>query len=274
VCSSDLDTLRFWLTADHGATFLSMAIHAAQKGDAARAERARWIAIHALEGGVVRLPKRITGIWGNSQASLAILHFLALDPGAPAGADPRAALPLAFVDPALGRVISRSDRTPGGVMFDYKCGWSTIGHQHGDCNQFELYRKGEWLIKERTGYANDLVGLTSLYHNTLAVQNKVTSGAPRPRGLQWFEEATWERGGQFLLGTNYGDPTVLIRVAPAFGYAFGDATRLYNRASAQPGDEANDVAHASVAFRLACIARLRVHSNVSALTGFEIRPTP
>ena len=37
---------------------------------------------------------------------------------------------------------------------------------------------------------------------------------------------------------------------------------------------ANDLAHSSVAFRLDCIARLRVHSSVSALTGFEIRPTP
>jgi hypothetical protein len=239
------DTLRFWFTPEHGIAFLSMAMHADRAGNAARAAKARWIALHALEGGRAGLEKRMTSIWGNSNASLAILHFLAMDPAAPAAPDPRPSLPLSFFDKSIGRLVARTDWTPNHTMFDYKCGWSTIGHQHGDCNQFELFRKGEWLVKERTGYANDLVGLTSGYHNTIAIQNKVASGAAKPKGLQWFEEATWEHGGQFLLGTNYGDPTVVTSIAPKWVYAFGDATTLYNRTGAHDGDEANDVAHAS-----------------------------
>jgi hypothetical protein len=108
-----------------------------------------------------------------------------------------------------------------------------------------MWRKGEWLVKERTGYANDLWVPTPEYHNTLAIQNKVASGVDKPHSLQWFESATWERGGQFSLGTNAGDPVVRTSLGPGWVYAEGDATNLYNRPSALPGEEAIDVTHGS-----------------------------
>ena len=242
------DTLRFWLTADFASLFLSLAIHDAAAGaeHRARLEKARWIVVNAIQGTAPGLFKRIANVWGNSNASLPILHFLALDPAAPPPVDPRPALPLAFVDRPLGRLLTRSAWGPAGTAFDYKCSYESIGHQLGDCNQFELWRKGEWLVKERTGYANDLRVITSDYHNTLAIQNKVTSG-DKPRSLQWFEAGTWEHGGQFTLGMNAGDPKVRISLGAgsAWAYAQGDATDLYNRPSAQPGDDATDVTHAS-----------------------------
>ncbi len=244
------DTLRTWLTPDFAPLFLSMIIHDAAAGPARarRVEAARWIVVNALQGTGPGLFKRIADVWGNSASDLPILHFLALDPAAPPPADPRPALPRAFVDRALGRVLTRSAWGPQGTAFDYKCSYESIGHQFGDCNQFELWRKGEWLVKERSGYANDPWVMTSVYHNTLALQNRVTSGADKPKSLQWFEGA-WERGGQFTLGMNAGDPQVRLSVAPGAGggwaYAQGDATNLYNRPSSQAGDEATDVLHAS-----------------------------
>ncbi len=118
---------------------------------------------------------------GNSTASQSILYYLLFDPAAPAPADPRPGRPLLFVDPAYGRVLARTDWTPEASWFDYLCGWETINHQLGDCNQFELWRKGEWLVKERSGYSNDFIAATSDYHDTLAVQNDV------PENLQWYE---------------------------------------------------------------------------------------
>jgi hypothetical protein len=239
------DVQRFYLMGGAGAPFLSLAKHAAATGNAARRDRARWFAVNVPQGTAPALARRVAGIWGNSAATLAVLHFLALDPAAPPAPDPRPSLPLTFHDRAIGRVIARSAWGLGGTMFDYKCTWETIGHQFGDCNQFELWRKGEWLVKERTGYANDKQVITSEYHNTIAVQNRPASGAARPKTLQWFEDGTWERGGQFTLGLNAGDPQVRISVGPGWVAAQGDATSLYNRPESHAGEEALEVTHAS-----------------------------
>ncbi len=238
------DTQRYWLMPDYATMFLSLAIHDRATGNAKRLDKDRWLVVNAMEGIAAGLSRRIANMGGNSTASLSILHFLALDPAAKPTEDPRPSLPLTFVDRQLGRVIARTAWGPNGTMFDYKCSWETISHQHGDCNQFEMWRKGEWLVKERTGYANDPAVLTSEFHNTLAIQNKTTSGADKPADLQWFEVETWARGGQFTVAQNAGDPKVLTSSAPAWSYAQGDATNLYNRPS-RHGDGATDVAHAS-----------------------------
>ncbi|APR81556.1 Serine/threonine kinase associate protein KapC [Minicystis rosea] len=235
------ETLRFWMTPDHGAGFASMAVHARLGGHEARLGKARWILREALEGGAEAAYRRVADIWGNSLSSLAILTFLAFDPEAAAPADPRPALPLVFHDRALGRVVARSAWTPDATMFDYKCSWLTIGHQFGDCNQIELYRKGEWLTRERSGYANDLVVTTPDYHNTLSIQN----GATQPSGLQWFETVTWTRGGQWGLAQNAGDPAVRVSSGSKWLFAEGDATNLYNRRPHAREGQAVDVAHAS-----------------------------
>ena len=100
-------------------------------------------------------------------------------------------------------------------------------------------------MRERTGYSNDPWVITSEYHNTLALQNRPTSGADKPGSLQWFEGGTWERGGQFTVGMNAGDPSVKVSLGAGWVYAQGDATPLYNRPSAKPGDAATEVTHAS-----------------------------
>lgn len=239
------DLQRFWLGPGYAGAFLSLAIHARATGNTALRDRARWIAMNAVEGTQERLHERIARVAGNSTMNLSILYFLALDPSDPPPKDPRPSLPLAFVDRPLGRVIARTAWGPNATMFDYKCSWETISHQLGDGNQFELYRNGEWLVKERSGYANDLTAYTSENHNTLGIQNKVTSGADKPKSLQWFEAASWDRGGQFTLGSNGGDPKVATSSGEGWVYAQGDTTVLYNRRSGNAGDEAMDVTHAS-----------------------------
>jgi hypothetical protein len=239
------DVQRFYLTPGSATPFLLLAMHASATGNAVRRDRARWFAVNAVQGTAPGLAHRVASIWGNSEATLAILNFLALDPAAPPAPDPRPAMPTTFYDKAIGRVISRSAWGEAATMFDYKCTWESIGHQFGDCNQFEMWRKGEWLVKERTGYANDLWVITSEYHNTLAIQNKPASGAAKPKTIQWFEEGTWERGGQFTLGMNAGDPKVLVSLGAGWVAAQGDATTLYNRPENHPGEAAMEVTHAS-----------------------------
>lgn len=233
------DTLRFWIIPEHVTGFASIAAHAMRTGNAARLAKAQWIVVNAVEGGAGGVPRRVGNIWGNSSVTQAILQFMVLDPAATPPADPRSKLPLVFHDKALGRVIARTAWTPEATVFDYKCGWSTIGHQLGDCNQIELYRKGEWLTKERSGFANDLQAMAPENHNTLAIQG----ATDKPRDLQWFEGVILEKGGQWSLSSNGGDPKVLISQAPGWVFAQGDATPLYNRVTG--GREATDVAHAS-----------------------------
>src|SRR5262249_41275244 len=93
----------------------------------------------------------------------------------------------------------------------------------GDCNQFELYRKGEWLTKERSGYADDEILMTSDYHNTLALQNNT------PASPNWFDTQTIARGGHWTQGYTAGDPTTAFSAGPGYVFAQGDATNVYNR---------------------------------------------
>jgi hypothetical protein len=239
------DVQKLWLIPDYATPFLSLAVHSAATGNTGRLDKARWLAVNAIEGTAPALTRRVAGIWGNSHASLAILYFLALDPARKPAPDPRPTLPTTFFDRAIGRIVARTAWGPEATAFDYKCSWETIGHQFGDCNEFELWRKGEWLVREQSGYANDVSAMTSEYHNTLAIQNKVTSGASKPRSLQWFEEGSWERGGQFTLGENQGDPKVIVSLGSGWVYAQADATPLYNRPASVASDAAVDVTHAS-----------------------------
>src|SRR5260370_771877 len=114
--------------------------------------------------------KRISQPWSWSTTQ-SILYYLLLDPAAPAAIDPRPTLPTTFVDPAAGRIIAHSDWGSSNTMFDYRASWISINHQLGDGGQFEFFRDGEWLIKEMSNYDNNAVGLTTVYHNTLALQN-------------------------------------------------------------------------------------------------------
>jgi hypothetical protein len=236
------DTLRSYVESDWADLFTSLAAYDRASGNAQRLQADRWIAANVIEGGADRLLSRVAGIWGNGRASTAILHFLAFDPASAQAAaqipDPRPALPARFYDPALGRLLSRTDWTANATWFDFKCSWIGINHQNADCNQFEFYRNGEWLTKEHTNYDDGAIGKTTDYHNTLSLQNDV------PGNLRWYETQTSQRGSQWLEGMAAGDPATLASGGDGYEFAQGDATHLYNRPF-QWGKQALDIAHAS-----------------------------
>lgn len=228
------DLLRNWVTWQDIQTYGPMGVLDQRTGNVERHERVRWILEEALEGGPSRLYSRAANIWGNGFVADTVLYFLNFPPGVAAAPDPRPALPLTFIDRPYGRLLSRTDWGPDARWLTFKCSWMTINHQNGDGNQFELYRKGEWLTKERSGYADDAILMTSDYHNTLALQNT------KPAKPNWFEDQTIQRGGQWTNGSAAGDPTTTFGVGDGYVFARGDATNLYNR----PPD-AMDIRHAS-----------------------------
>lgn len=188
-----------------------------------RLNQCRWFSRNVLQGGAGLLNYRLANTWSGSNATDALYYFLLFDPAAKDPVDPRPDLNRTFFDPAFSKILSRTDWTGNASWFNWQCHWTSINHQSGDGNQFEFFRKGEWLIKERSGYTNDGIGYTSAFHNTLGLQNT------QPANLQWYEAPTIERGGQWTQGVNAGDPYVITSIHPEFVYATGDATNLYNR---------------------------------------------
>ena len=148
-------------------------------------------------------------------------HFLLLDPAAAPAADPRPTFPAVFYDPPAGRIVAHSNWSSTNTMFDYHASWISINHQLGDGGQFELYRKGEWLTKEMSNYDNNAVGVTTVYHNTLALQNVCTNG--KPATLQWYESGEWANGSQWMEGMDAGDPKTVMSTGLAGVYKLGAA---------------------------------------------------
>ncbi|HTN89118.1 MAG TPA: hypothetical protein VL242_35815 [Sorangium sp.] len=237
------DTLRLWVEPRFTEVFGSLGAYDLLTGNTARLQRSRWIVANAFEGGAPGLYARTSKVWGSPTPSRAILSFMLFDPAAPLPADPRPAMPTVFFERAPGRggVLARTDWTKNATWFTWRCGWVTINHQIGDCNQFELYRKGEWLTKEHTSYSNNLIGATVDYHNTLSLQND------KPSQVRWFEKELSARGGQWREGRAAGDPTARMSRGAGYVFAEGIATDLYNtRPNAWvPSDVAQDIVHAS-----------------------------
>ncbi len=234
------DVYSNWLTPDMFQTFGALGVYDQLTGNATRLNADRWIALNAIEGGAPKVYNRAGNVWGDSNASMSILYFMLFDPNAPTPTDPRPALPTTFFDKPYGRLLSRTDWTTNTTWFDYKCSWASFGHQNGDCGQFELFRRGEWLTKERSGYAGDGISMTPDYHNTLSLQNKV------PANLYWFEGEISARGGQWLIGYNAGDPSSQIIDTSRYAYALSVMTPLYNRPDPHaPANDVSDILHAS-----------------------------
>ena len=107
-----------------------------------------------------------------------------------------------------------------------------------DGNSFAFYRKGEWLTKGRVGYADIAEGIASSeFYNTVAIQND----QPAQRDESDWRTDLWRRGSQWNY-VNDGNPALLAHsAAPAYAYALGDATNLYNSTS----EGMTDVVHAS-----------------------------
>jgi hypothetical protein len=236
------DLLRLWATPDFMQPFSLLALLEQQNGKTSNLATERWYAVNAVEGGAAALMNRITQpfSWSTTQS---ILYYLLLDPAAAPAPDPRPSMPLTFYDPAAGRIIAHSDWSANGSMFNYRASWISINHQLGDAGMFELYRKGEWLTKEMSNYDNNAVGLTTVYHNTLALQNWSAAGTP---SLQWYENGEWANGSQWMLGLSAGDPTTVTSSGPGYLQAASDLTKLYNRPNFwTPSAGATDITQAA-----------------------------
>src|SRR5208282_4433837 len=171
-------------------------------------------------------------------------YYMLIDPSAAPASDPRLTYPTYFRDPAAGRILAHSDWTSNNTMFDYRARWESINHQDGDGGQFEFFRKGEFLTKEMSNYDNNEVGLTSVYHNTLSLENHCADGTPA--NLQWYEGGEWANGGQWIEGMDAGDPSTLFSTGSGYVYASSNLTNLFNRPDFwSPNDAATDVTQAT-----------------------------
>lgn len=237
------DILRLWITPDFAQPFALLAMLDQQNGDSSRLNAERWFAVNAVEGGANNLISRLQNPWSYGVQD-SLLSFLLLDPAAPPATDPRPNSSTAFYDAPAGRLVEHTDWSANGNMFDFRCSWISINHQQADANQFEFYRKGEWLTKGVANYDNNIVGLTTDYHNTLSLQNWCANGTPA--NLGWWEGPFWANGSQWQLGGNAGDPTAVISTQASYTYTFGDTTALYNKPSVwSPANAALDILHAS-----------------------------
>ncbi len=235
------DILRMYATPDMVSVFGVLSLLDRQNNDLSRLNAERWFAINAVEGGAPSLLSRVQDpwTWGVQDS---IFLFLLLDPAATT-TDPRPNYATAFYDPGQGRLVDRTDWTPNATLFDFRCSWESINHQQGDANQFEFYRKGEWLTKGVANYDNNDNGQSSDYHNTLTLQNRCANGTPG--GIEW-EITFWTNGSQWPLAINNGDPATCASVQSNYDYAFGDTTQLYNRPDFwSPPDAALDILEAS-----------------------------
>ncbi len=217
-------------TPDFIELFAPLGLYDAQTGNTTRLATLRWIETNMVPGGVVGLLDRVSR---TDDFRDAIFYFLLLDPAAAPAPDPRLAQPLTFFAPGLGQIYARTGWGPDAAWFGYTLGWNAIDHQHGDGNNFHLYRRGEFLTKEVTGYDAS----SSDYHNTLALQND----APDHNDPSDYRHNLWLRGSQWAYDPA-GDGAILAHsVGPGFVYALGDATPLYNTTY----DLATDITQAS-----------------------------
>jgi hypothetical protein len=203
-------------------------------GNRRRLDAIRWIQTHLPPGGAEALvPVRVAE--ASEVATTAILYFLLFDPDAAEPADPRPDSGLSHFAAGVGRLLVRTGWAADATWFTYALGWNSVDHQHGDGNQVEFYRQGEWLTKERTGYGFNIG--SSDYHNTLALEND----PPDHNSPGDYRSIIWQRGSQWMI-VPAGDPEILaMSVTDDSVYALGDATNLYN----SEAELSTDILHAS-----------------------------
>ena len=195
----------------------------------------RWFQRNMAPGGPTELLDRVDN---SEDMTDGILYFMLMDPTAPTPSDPRPALPLTFFSEGLNRLLSRTSWQPDAAWFTYKLSWNDIDHNHANGNQFEFWRKGEWLTKEWSGYGSNNVVSGSDYHNTLALQNTNPGYSAGD-----YRQVNYQHGSQYYLISS-GDPVLLAKSFTAtYDYLTGDATKLYN-ATGSPTPSV-DILHAS-----------------------------
>ena len=195
-----------------------------------RLSKLRWIEANTPPGGAAKMGPRIS----IREFMLdPIMYFLLFDPSAAEAPDPRPSTPLSHFDNGLGHMFARTDWGNDATWFTYQLGWSRIDHQHADGNLFQLWRKGEWLTKERTGYGDDIACTDQ--KNGVALQND------RPFHHDGYRGSEWKRGSQWTYVMD-GDPKLLAsRWGNDFSYFAGDTTPIYNSKE----ENAQDIVHAS-----------------------------
>jgi len=221
-----------YVAPDFISLFGPLALLDQRKGRPDRANSIRWIEKNLAPGGLDGLNGRVrdSNFFLNS-----ILYFMLLDPDAPDSDDPRPNLPLTFFAPGMGRLLARTSWDADASWFTYKLSWSGVDHQTGDGNQFEFYRKGEWLTKERSGY--DLDHGSSFNHNSLTIEND----RPFHSDPSDYRYIAWTFGSQWPYVAS-GDPTIVARsFTEQFIHVSGDATPLYNSTS----EGSTSIRHAS-----------------------------
>lgn len=229
------DGQNYWL-ADAISIFAPLGLYWGATGQQERLDATRWIQIHTPPGGEEKFLDRVSD---GSTFRDAILYFLLFDPAAAAPVDPRAAMPRRFEAEGIGRILARTSWGTDASLFTFFLSWNRIDHQLAEGNQFELYRKGEWLTKGRVGW-DGISSLCSIgrsdYHNTLAVENEAGT----------LESSDWlyacQQNGSQMIQVSSGDPSIVARsFGRDFVYVTGDATALYNATAY----EMDDVRHVS-----------------------------
>ena len=192
----------------------------------------RWLQANTPSGGASALIDRARG--ANTFAET-IMYFLLFDPDAAPTVDPHPNVLLAFVATGLGRLLARTSWSTDATWFQYSLSWNQVDHQTANGNHFGFYRRGEWLTKERTGYADVAEGISSSeFENTLCLENNP------PEHDDWRLDLG-RRGSQWNIVAS-GDPQLLAySLADRYIYALGDATPLYNSTS----ENSTDIVHAS-----------------------------
>ena len=225
------DGEKYW-APDFMPVFGPMGLYDSYTNNTARNSAIRWIETNMAPGGAEKLIARASDA---NDLMGPIIYFLLFDPNAPAPMDPHPGQPLQFFSEGLGRYLQRTSWNKDASWFSYRLGWVTLDHMFGDGNMFELWRKGEWLTKERTGYGDDIA--CSDQKNSITIEND----KPVHSNEEGYRKIIWKRGSQWAYVAS-GDPTIVAkRFGPDFTYFLGDSTNLYN----SQDEKSEDVVHAS-----------------------------
>lgn len=187
------------------------------KGNTARLAQIRWVEKNMAPGGAAGLASRASDA---TSPRAALFYYVLFDPAAAEPPDPRPALPTFHVATGMNSVQSRTGWGADAAWLSYMLPWNDVDHQQGTGNMIQLWRRGEWITKERSGYGYS-AGLSS-YKNTLAIENDP------PSGTLDFVLLAQEHGAQPAYVAT-GDPTLIAYSDRAgFTTVTGDATNLYN----------------------------------------------
>ena len=221
-------------SSDFISAFGALGVYDTLTNNQPRLNSVRWAQTATAPGGASTLLERVANPEDFRQA---ILYFLLFDPAAAAPTDPRPTMPLHFYAPGINKIIARTGWDEQATWFNVGLSWNLIDHQQADGGHFEWYRKGEWLTKARTGYADIAEGIASSeFRNLMALEN----ARPDRDDNDWRIDL-WQRGSQWNLVPT-GDPQLLAHSSNAlFTYALGDLTNLYNSAY----EQSSDIVHAS-----------------------------